>query len=66
MLRGEKKERAPRLWSQKQNQLRKLRDREREEEQEKLEGGGASCVDMAFRGNPVRLSREDLGGFWDR
>lgn len=62
MLRGEKKQRAPRLWSQKQNQLRKLRDREREQEQKELEGGGSSRVGLAFRGHPVRISREDLGG----
>lgn len=66
MLRGQKKQKAPKQWAKKQNQLRKLRDREREEEQEKLEGGGASCVGLAFRGNPVRIGREDLGGFWDR
>lgn len=62
MLRGEKKARAPRLWSQKQNQLRKMRDREREKEQKELEGGGSTSVGLAFRGHPVRIGREDLGG----
>jgi hypothetical protein len=32
MLRGESKKRLPKIWSKKQNQLRKLRDAQRERE----------------------------------
>lgn len=36
MLRGEKKHKAPKQWAKKQNQLRKLRDAERDEETKRL------------------------------
>jgi hypothetical protein len=32
VLRGQKKDRAPKLWSKKQNYLRKLRDKDRDRE----------------------------------
>jgi len=63
VLRGEKKQRE---YSKKKNSLRRMKDVAREKEQEELEGGGTSCVGLAFRGNPVRISGEDLRGFWDR
>ena len=60
MLRGEKKKRSPKMWSQKQNQLRKLRDREREHETKLVRRGGPS-VDVAEPDNCIFSSREDPG-----
>jgi len=54
MLRGEKKARSPKLWSQKQNQLRKLRDKEREKETKGLFRRGNSGVVVAVSGDELR------------
>lgn len=63
MLRGEKK-RKPVDPYKRPTRLRKLRDREREEETRLLEGRGARLV-VAIDDYSIRPSREDTGGFWD-
>lgn len=45
MLRGEKKKRSPKMWAQKQNQLRKLRDRERDSETKRLEKEKSTAIE---------------------
>lgn len=54
MLRGEKKHKAPKQWAKKQNQLRKLRDRERERETQGLFRRGNSGVVVAVAGDDLR------------
>jgi hypothetical protein len=54
VLRGEKKAKQPKQWSKKQNQLRKMRDRDRERETKGLFQRGNSGVVVAFPGDDIR------------
>lgn len=54
MLRGEKKHKAPKQWAKKQNQLRKLRDRDRERETQGLFRRGNSGVVVAIASDDLR------------
>lgn len=54
MLRGEKKNRASKEWAKKKNQLRKMRDREREKETKGLFQRGNSGVVVAFPCDDLR------------